>query len=177
MAEKDLLSLKDLLSGGSLKAKLLSLLPELAGKHKEKLIAEIDQGKAVKEVHTKSGLKHEEPHEFDKRECITGLMKLPESGDWTCFALWKSGDKLYQGTFQMKIDPDPQKSGMSLKISSPPGTPATTFTVIDIYFKFDYDANYSPVTVAGEFGVSYVDTKQKVRTLMFTTKPNKVLSV
>ena len=178
MAKEKELSLSDLLKAGDLKTKLLGILPAVLSEDKKRaLLEQIGEGKPVKEVHTKAGRKKDAPQEFDKRECLTGHMTLPSNGEWTCFAVWNSGNKLFQGTFRMKLDPDPSKTVLSLQMASPPGAPGTSFTVVDSYFKIDTDGKIPEISIAGELGVSYRDKNDKVRTIMFTTQANKVIGL
>ena len=132
------------------------------------------EGKSVVEVHTKAGLKDEKPIRFEKRKCLLGQMTLPENGHWVCFAVWESDGKMFQGTLRVVPDPDPAKTAVSFSMSSPPGTPATTFTVIGMYFKFDKDGQNLKLTISGELGVSYRDKNDEVRTIKFTTNKNKI---
>ena len=172
MAEE--VSIGDLLAGGGLKGKLLALIPALfSDDAKEKLLKELAAGKGVVEVHTKAGLK-DEPGRFAKRKCLFGQMTLAENGQWTCFAVWESDGKLFQGTLRVVPDVDPAHTVLSLAMASPPGTTATTFTIVDMYFKFDRDGQNLKLTVAGELGVSYRDKNDEVRTIKFTTSKNKI---
>lgn len=173
MAEE--VSISDLLSGGSLKGKLLALLPAVfSDDAKEKLLKELGEGKGVVEVHTKAGLKDEKLDKFAKRKCLFGQMTLPENGHWICFAVWESDGKLFQGTLRVVPDPDPARTVLSLAMASPPGTMATTFTVVDMYFKFDRDGQNLKLTISGELGVSCRDKNDVVRTIKFTTIKNKI---
>ncbi len=176
MAEE--LSISDLLTGGNLKGKLLALIPAVFSDNaKEKLLKELAQGKGIAEVHTKAGLKSEPPKNFEKRKCLFGQMTLAEDGHWTCFAVWESECKLFQGTLRVVPDADPAHTVLSLAMASPPGTTATTFTIVDMYFKFDHDGQNLKLTIAGELGVSYRDKNDAVRTIKFTTRKDKILGL
>lgn len=178
MAEEKEISLTELLSGGNLATKLLGILPDLLSQDKkQKLLEQLATGKPVIEFHTKAGFKNDAPQNFEKRTCLTGHMTLPSTGEWTCFALWMSGNDLFQGTFRLKIDPDPAKTVLSLQMSSPPGTIASTYTPIGLYFKIDTDGSGTGVTIAGELGVSYRDKTDQIRTIKFTTEKDKVFGL
>jgi hypothetical protein len=180
-----------LVARGSIFAKLLALATTFKNidKTKEKLLKEIQAGKAVKEFHTKAGNRFDNSKDA-KRDCKGGKMTLSEDGQWVCYAVWKAQAEdntpqgnLIQATFRVVIDADPSKTTASL-LMTPIGTggniphnaPATTFTVVDYYFKYDTDGSVSGLSIAGELGVTYHDLSGAVRTIKFTTGKDKAIS-
>lgn len=170
-------SILDLFRGGDVKGQLLKLIQDVVSDDsKQELLKDLADGKAVEEFHTKSGDRFSHAA-YEKRECLLGHMTLPENGNWTCYAIWHSPDalKTFQGNFRVLVNPDPDQTGFSLTISSPPGSPAATFTVVNTYFKFDHDWHGAHLSIAGELGASYVDKGGHLRTIKFTTRKRNIL--
>jgi len=177
------ISLGDILAGVNVYDWLLEKLVEiissiLGGNGETDLMKELAAGKPITEVHTKAGRRNDKPKKFIELKCITGTMTLKDTGQWTCTAIWSDKGSLYQGTFDLHADPDPTKTTISFQVSSPPGTPAKSYTVVDLYFRADPDVRLTTqYTISGELGVSYHDTENSIRTIKFTTDKDQIVGL
>jgi hypothetical protein len=175
------ISLKDILAGVNvydwLLEELKNVLSDILGGNSETtLLKELAAGKPIIEVHIKEGRKGEKPKKFIKLKCFMGTMTLNNTSQ-TCTAIWSDKGSLYQGTYSLHVDPDPTKTTISYHVSSPPGTPAKSYEVINLYFNFDCDLRFdTQYTISAELGIVYKDSGV-IRTIVFTTDKDQIVGL